>query len=168
MPASSPITSPQSSHPRWPAYAAATWALLFAAYSFYGALGGELGVDQLAADIRDQAEERDPGFVAELWVAGVLKLLAAVLAAILAVRLGRAPRRRVLVICSWLLAAGLLIYGAANMVQFGLMKAGAIDTPDSVGTYAVDWYLFLWEPIWLLGGAAFAAAAWAYQRYTPA
>jgi hypothetical protein len=56
----------------WWAWAAATWALAFAAYSLYGALGGELGVDQLANDIREQAEDRDPGFVAQLQVAGVL------------------------------------------------------------------------------------------------
>jgi hypothetical protein len=167
MPSSSPIASPQRSHARLPAYAAVAWSLLFAAYSFYGALGGELGVDQLAADIREDAEARESGFVAELWVAGALKLVAAALALALAFRLGQAPRNRVLLVAGWLLAAGLLVYGAANMVQFGLMKAGAIDTPDSVGTYAVDWYLFLWEPIWLLGGAAFAAAAWAYQRHTP-
>jgi Protein of unknown function (DUF3995) len=167
MEPSSPIVSQQRSEARWPAYAAALWALLFAAYSFYGAAGGDLGVDQLARDIREEAEERDPGFVAELWVAGVLKLAAAALAIALAVRLGRAPRSRALLIVAWLLAAGLLVYGAANLVQFGLMKAGAISTPESVGSYAVDWYLFLWEPIWLLGGIAFAAAAWVYRRHTP-
>jgi hypothetical protein len=157
----------QRSHATWPAYAAAVWAVLFAAYSIYGALGGELGVDQLARDIREDAEARDTGFVAELWVAGALKLVAAAIALALAFRLGHRPRSRVLLIAGWLLAAGLLIYGAANMVQFGLMKAGAISTPDSVGDYAVDWYLFLWEPIWLIGGIAFAAAAWSYQHHTP-
>ena len=157
----------QRSPATWPAYAAAVWAVLFAAYSIYGALGGELGVDQLARDIREDAEARESGFVAELWVAGALKLVAAALALALAFRLGQSPRSRVLLIAGWLLAAGLLIYGAANMVQFGLMKAGAISTPDSVGDYAVDWYLFLWEPIWLIGGIAFAAAAWSYQRHTP-
>jgi hypothetical protein len=158
---------PQRSHARWPGYAAATWALLFAAYSFYGALGGDLGVDQLAAEIREQAEEREPGFVAELWIAGALKVGAAGLGIALAIRLGQRPRNRPLLIAGGLLAAGLLTYGTANLVQFGLMKVGAITTPDSVGPYAVDWYLFLWEPIWLIGGGAFAAAAWAYRRNTP-
>jgi Protein of unknown function (DUF3995) len=158
---------PQRSRARWPAYAAATWALLFAAYSFYGALGGDLGVDQLAAEIREQAEEREPGFVAELWIAGALKVAAAGLGIALALRLGRRPRNRPLLIAGGLLAGGLLIYGTANLVQFGLMKVRAITTPDSVGAYAVDWYLFLWEPIWLVGGVAFAAAAWAYGRNTP-
>jgi ABC-type Fe3+ transport system permease subunit len=132
MPASSPIVSWQRSRARWPGYAAALWALAFAAYSFYGALGGDLGVDQLARDIREDAEVRDPGFVAELWVAGALKVVAASLAIALAIRLGYAPRNRALLIAGWLLAGGLLIYGAANIVQFGLMKVGAISTPDSV------------------------------------
>jgi Protein of unknown function (DUF3995) len=167
MRASSPIVPRQRSHARWPAYAAAIWAFAFAAYSFYGALGGDLGVDQLARDIREEAEKRDPGFVAQLWVAGVLKVAAAALAILLALRLGQTPRSRSLLIVASLLAAGLLIYGAANLIQFGLMKAGAISTPESVGSYAVDWYLFFWEPIWLIGGIAFAAAAWAYRRHAP-
>lgn len=150
--------------PRWPAYAAAAWALAFSGYSIYGALGGELGVDQLANDIRQQAEDRDLGFVAQLWAAGILKLLLAGLALALVRPWGRALPRRALLIATWLVAAGLLLYGAANMVQFGLMELDLTDTPSSVGAEAVDWYLFLWEPIWLLGGVLFGASAWTFGR----
>jgi hypothetical protein len=148
----------------WWAYAAAAWALAFAAYSFYGALGGELGVDQLANDIRQQAEDRDPGFVAELWVAGALKLAVAFLALALVRSWGKVVPDRAIRIATWVVAIGLLIYGAVNEVQFALMKLELIDTPDSVGAEAVNWYLFLWEPIWLLGGCLFAAAALSFGR----
>jgi hypothetical protein len=151
----------------WWAYAAATWALAFAAYSFYGALGGELGVDQLASDIREQAEDRDPGFVAQLWVAGALKLAIAILALALVRPWGRALPDRLPRIAACVVAIGLLLYGGVNEVQFGLMKLDLIDTPDSVGAYAVDWYVFLWEPTWLLGGCLFAAAAWSFGRANP-
>jgi hypothetical protein len=65
---------------------------------------------------------------------------------------------------AWAVAIGLLPYWGANMVRFGLMKLHLIDTPDSVGPDAADWYVFLWEPIWLLGGCLFAAAAWSFAR----
>jgi hypothetical protein len=151
----------------WWAYAAACWAFAFALYSLYGALGGDLGVDQLANDIREQAEERDPGFVAQLWAAAALKLIVGLLALALVQDWGRTIPSRPLRVATWLVAIGLIVYGAANLIRFGLMDLGVIDTPDSVGSYAVSWYVFLWEPIWLLGGVLFAAAAWRFGASSP-
>jgi hypothetical protein len=141
------------------AYAAAAWAFAFALYSLLGALGSDLGVDQLAADIREQAEDRDSGFVAQLWAAAVLKALVGVLALALVRDWGRRLPQRALRIAAWVVAIGLLLYGGTNLIRFALMDLGAIETPDSVGDYAVSWYVFLWEPIWLLGGVLFALAA---------
>jgi hypothetical protein len=148
----------------WWAYGAACWAFAFALYSLYGALGGDLGVDQLANEIREQAKERDSGFVAQLWAATALKVIAGLLALALVQDWGRAIPSPALRIAAWLVAIGLIVYGASNLIRFGLMDLGVIDTPDSVGSYAVSWYVFLWEPIWLLGGVLFAAAAWRFDR----
>jgi hypothetical protein len=53
----------------------------------------------------------------------------------------------------------LTLYGAANLVQHGLMEAGIVDTPDGLGSDAVTWHLALWDPWWLLGGILFLLAA---------
>ena len=44
------------------------------------------------------------------------------------------------------------------------MALGALDIPADVGRAAVAWYIFLWEPIWLLGGLLFLATARAAPR----
>jgi hypothetical protein len=44
------------------------------------------------------------------------------------------------------------------------MKTGAIDVPKSFGHDAVDWYLFLWEPVWILGGVLFLLSAYTSSR----
>ncbi len=55
-------------------------------------------------------------------------------------------------------------YGAFGLAEFGLMALGALDIPADVGRAAVAWYVFLWEPTWLLGGLLFLATARAAPR----
>jgi hypothetical protein len=62
----------------------------------------------------------------------------------------------------------LLVYALANFVQHGLMKAGAIDTPEALGSAAATWHLAFWDPFWLLGGVLFTLAARQYGRAVPA
>jgi len=138
--------------------AAAVWALAFAAASAYWALGGSAGTGTLARDLAAQADTREPGFVALLWVAAVAKALLALPALALRLRLGARTRRRV-VIAATVLGAGLVLYGAAGFADFALMAAGARPVPAGVGEPAVFWYLVLWEPVWMLGGALFLVAA---------
>ena len=59
---------------------------------------------------------------------------------------------------------GLALYGAVNLAVFALMALGAREVPASVGDDAVVWYLALWEPLWILGGAPFLAAARSTRR----
>jgi hypothetical protein len=64
----------------WAGYAAATWALLFAAMSFYWALGGRLGFETIGPGITGPALAGDPLIVAVVWISGALKVGASVVA----------------------------------------------------------------------------------------
>src|SRR5262245_61589865 len=67
-------------------------------------------------------------------------------------------------LAGWGASALFLVYGAANLVQDGLIVLGAIPVPVGLGAAAARWRLFLWDPWWLLGGVLFALAAWSYRR----
>jgi hypothetical protein len=146
------------------AYAAAAWALVFAAMSFFWALGGTLGLDTLGNEIEREARAREPDTIALVWVTGLLKVVGAVLALALVQPWGRRLPRRLLPVAAWAVGLGLLVYALANFVQHGLMKAGAIDTPEALGSSAATWHLVFWDPFWLLGGVLFTTAAWEYGR----
>jgi hypothetical protein len=145
----------------WAAYAACLWAFAFAALSFYWAAGGEVGIRTIARDVDEVALASEPLIVAGT---GVLKVLAGLLALALVQRWGAFIPRRLLLVATWGAAAVLLLYGGASLVQHGLMLADVVSTPEVLGERAVRWHFFLWDPVWLLGGALFAAAAWYYQR----
>jgi Protein of unknown function (DUF3995) len=146
------------------AYAAAAWALLFAAMSFFWALGGTLGLDTLGNEIEREARAREPDAIALVWVTGLLKVVGAGLALALVMPWGRRLPRRLLLPAAWAVGLLLLAYALANFVQHGLMKAEVIDTPEALGSSAATWHLVFWDPFWLLGGVLFTAAAWRYGR----
>ncbi len=89
---------------------------------------------------------------------GVVKVGLGVLAMVLANDSPRTPVRRVIVGLGWLAGALLTLYGALSTAEKALMGLGTIDTPASLEG-RVDWYLFLWDPLWLLGGILFLLAA---------
>jgi hypothetical protein len=150
---------------RFPAaYAAAVWAFLFSVVSFYWAAGGTIGLNTLAAGLRELARTHNPGLAALAWVTGGLKVLAGVLALSLARPWGRVVPRWLLLAGAWGAGVLLAIYGAANLVEFGLMEGGVIALPAFVGATALRWYLLLWEPWFLIGGILFLAAARSFSR----
>jgi hypothetical protein len=63
---------------------------------------------------------------------------------------------RLLVCCGW--GAAVLLVWHGLLVESGLV---AID--PALRTVS-RWYLYLWGPWFVLGGLAFAAAAWVYVR----
>jgi hypothetical protein len=145
--------------PDRPAYAACAWAFLFAAMSFYWALGGMVGVETLGVEIERQARERDPGLLATTWITGGLKAAAGLLALALVRPWGRALPRRLLVYLTWATGALFTLYGLANLVDHALIVTGAIAVPEGLGATAARWHLALWDPWWLLGGALFLLTA---------
>lgn len=145
-------------------YAAAAWAFLFAAASFYWAAGGTFGARTNSPAIVGQA---DTGwFVALLWFVGVLKAFAGLLALALARRWHPPLSRGLLLAGGWGAGLILALYGGANLAVRALMSAGVMQTPDSMRTAAARWHLLLWDPWFLGGGLLFCAAAWQFQRRT--
>jgi hypothetical protein len=134
---------------------------VFAAMSFYWAAGGMAGAETLGTKISELAHEREPGFVATLWITAVVKLLGGGFALALA-RPWR--HRRLLLVVAWAVAGFLLLYGLANFVQHGLMQAGVVDVPAGLGGKGVRWHLALWDPFWTAGGVLLALAAAQFAR----
>lgn len=149
---------------KWPGYAACAWALLFAVMSFYWAAGGTAGAETLGEAITGPALARDPGFVALLWVTGVLKALGGLVALALVQPWDHAAPRWVLLTAAWAGGALAALYGGASMIQHGLMVASVIPIPTGLGATAARWHLFFWDPWWLTGGLLFLVAGWYYFR----
>lgn len=148
----------------WAAYAACAWAVVFAAASFYWAAGGTAGSGTVAKMYTASAVAHDAGLAAQLWIAGVLKLLIGVLALALVQRWGRRFPRWMPLAAGWAAGVLLSLYGVADLIDHALMAIGAINTPASLGASAVRWHLLLWDPWWLLGGILFVVAVWGFGR----
>jgi hypothetical protein len=58
----------------------------------------------------------------------------------------------------------LVLYGVANWTQMLLVEMGVVDVPRSIGEAQVRWYLYLWEPLWIIGGVLMILTAEAYRR----
>lgn len=148
----------------WPALAAAGWAFIFAAMSFYWAAGGTLGSATIGEPIAGPALRREPSMVAALWITGGLKALAGIFALALVRPWGRRFSRRLLFGLAVGGSGSLLLYSIALLVQHGLMATGTIERAASLSASELRWHLFFWDPFWLLGGILFAAAAYEYGR----
>jgi Protein of unknown function (DUF3995) len=146
------------------AYAACAWAFVFAVPSLAWAAGVDLGTETIAEDV-NEAGIADPVLLA---VTGALKVLAGLVALALARPWGRRIPRRLLLVAAWGAAAVFLAYAVLNLVDHGLMEAGARAIPEELGADAVRWHLLLWDPWWLLGGILFAVAAWQFSRASAA
>jgi hypothetical protein len=143
---------------RWSAYAAAAWAFAFAAVSFYWALGGTVGLETLSRELEQDAREGGTTLLALALAPGLAKLALGALALAL-VNPGRAPlSRRALNVLAWLAGIGLSLYGAVLTAEKALMKLGVLEVSESFGDDRVDWYLYLWDPVWLIGGLLFLLA----------
>lgn len=156
--------APLDDRATWAAYAAATWALIFAALSFYWAAGGTAGVQTLGPAIDRLGASRDPGFIALVWATGILKAIGGVVALALVQSWGKVMPRWLLLAAAWGGGVLALLYGAASLLQHALMVAGVIATPAGLGAAAARWHLLLWDPWWLLGGILFLVAAWFNRR----
>lgn len=141
--------------------AAAVWALGHAAMTTYWALGGTAGLSLLSESIREQADARDPWFVALIWSVVAAKVVAAMLALTLLnperVRSGLAF---VLMTLAALGGVGMALYGFSGIVAGAAALLGIVDTE----TDATAAYVLLWSPLWLLGGLLFMATALRARR----
>jgi hypothetical protein len=133
------------------------WSVVFALPNFAWAAGNDTATTTIAADA-----DAALGWGADSWalaLTGAAKLAIGFVAVAAAFSEERWLRRLVLVI-----GAGLLLYGAANMVQHALFVAGVVEVPESLGERAARWHLYFWDPIWLLGGLLFLLTGWRTGR----
>ncbi len=115
----------------------------------------------LAKGLREEAQARDAGFVAVLWLTAALKVGAAALALALVRPWGRALPRRLLLMGGWVTAGLLTAYGSLGLASAALAELGVVESTDPA---TVRWYLFLWEPYWVAGGLLFLAATRRFSR----
>src|SRR5215470_12758381 len=147
------------------AYAACGWAFLFAALSFYWALGGTAGAETFSPAIVQLTRARVPWFIAVLWIAALLKVFSGFVALALIRPWGSRVPRWILLLLVWGAGTLLFVHGGLFFAVGVLALSGAISyrTPATV----LHWYTFLWGPWWLLGGILFLIAAWIYVRRSP-
>ncbi len=149
----------------WVAYGACGWAFLFAALSFYWALGGTAGADTVSPEIVQLARAHVPWFIAVLWITAILKVFSGFVALALIQPWGRMVPSWILLILAWGAGTLLFVHGGLFFAVGVLALSGAISvrTPETV----LRWDTFLWGPWWLIGGILFLLAAWIYVRRLP-
>lgn len=148
---------------RWPGRAAAVWGFVFAVPSFYWAMGGLAGASStVAPSLVHLVQERNPGFIAVLWVTGALKIVGGMLGlALVHRRVWGCGMNRLLQLMAWgagvlLVWHGALFVGQGLLVQADIIKLAPELVPIS------RWYTYLWGPWFVAGGVAFMFAARAH------
>lgn len=138
---------------KWPAYAACAWAVLFAALSFFWAAGGRTGLHPL------ETQETSNSF---LWVAvnlaaGIAKLVLGLIALAFVQRWGRKIPHKLLLVVTWIIGVGMVLYGGLGLISDVLHVTGVINDPQSWKWFFL--YLVLWDPWWVLGGVLYIVTA---------
>ena len=146
----------------WAGYAAFAWGLIFAAISFYWGAGGTLGVETVWGSATSGVAQ-SPALRAAVWVTGVLKVVAAILAIALVTDWGRRLPHRLLTAMGWTAFGVLALYGGVNVLAEALTVAGVI-RPTSVDWKPLLWHLYVWDMSFLLWGILFGLATWTYTR----
>lgn len=149
-------------------YAAAVWAFLFAAVNLYWGLGGTLGVNTLGDRIAEQALAGDP----ELLLVNAVSVVGKIFIGLLGLALVHLWERRLLGellrVAVWAVGILLAFYGVGCAVQHAMMAAGSIPITSSLGSLsAVQSHLFIWDPVWILGGILFLLTAWNFTTHKP-
>jgi hypothetical protein len=142
----------------WTAYAACSWAFLFAALSFFWAAGGRTGLQPLELE----AAPGDAMWIVINLVAGIIKISIGLIALALVQPWGRIIPRKLLRAGAWALGVGMFLYGGLGLVSDVLHLSGVIADPANGKWFF--WYLVLWDPWWMLGGVLYLTAAWLTRR----
>jgi hypothetical protein len=148
----------------WAAWVAVAWGVLFAVPSFAWASGHTFGATStVSPSLVQKAHDRVAWFLVVLWLSGFLKLFASGVGAALSrprgVRTGRFAA-----FCGGGAATLLAGHGLLFVIGGVLLEAGVVPL-HSNSIELVRWYLFLWGPYFVLGGAAFGLATLWYLRH---
>lgn len=155
-----------SETPSWAGYAACAWMVVFAAMSFYWALGGTIGLRTVSPDLQELVHT--PWFTTVFWLTGFLKLTGGLLALVLVRPWGRRIPRRLLLIAAWGVSAVLVLHGIDFVIQGALTESGLLGPAYPTAWTPAHWQTFVWGPWWVLGGFLFCVATWNYQHRSPA
>lgn len=131
-------------------YTGAAWTILFAAMSFYWAMGGMLGVRSLGGEIYEMSLNPEPSFVMVVWITGFVKLFGAVLLAMLLIEWKKSWMQKGLYYMTKVAGVFLFLYGLLNFITISLHAAGVLNF--ELDSYATFWRLVFWEPFWMIGG----------------
>jgi hypothetical protein len=148
----------------WAAYGAAVLAVVYAVVSFYWAAGGTAGIGTLGGRLEELGRQGDPGVRWLAGVAGVLKVLGAVVALALVRPWGRVVPRWLLSGAAWAGAVVLVGYGALNVVVGGLVLGGVVEAPGAADRGALWWHVLVWDLWFLVWGVLLGVAAWRFGR----
>jgi hypothetical protein len=135
----------------WVPYAAAAWALIFAALHFVWALGWYVGLDPEAARAAFAVRWK---LIYDL-VAGAICAIAVPVALALGMPWGRRVPRRVLGVLAWTGTGLLVLRSVAGLIQTGYLLAA--------GRYVFR-PMDLWELWFYLGAVLFSLATWRSGR----
>ena len=142
---------PPSSMGRWPGYAAAIWALLFAVLHVVWAAGWYIGLDHETAR---RAFDQTWKLVYDIVVAGMCGL-AVLVALALVGTWGRQVPRRLVRVLAWS-GTGLLVLRGGGGVMEGMFLA-------AVGKFVWE-PMMLWEIWFCVGAALFLHPTWRFGR----
>ncbi|MFK7691384.1 DUF3995 domain-containing protein [Paenibacillus sp. HJGM_3] len=143
----------------WFIYAGMMWTALFAFMSFYWAAGGMIGVESLGGSIYEMALTRPPGFIAFVWVTGIVKLAGVVLLfGLLRSSNARTKLRRPLSIVCLIAGIFMILYGVGNFITISLSAMNVLHF--DLTPYAFRWRLLFWEPYWICGGLLYVLAGY--------
>lgn len=142
------------------ARAAALLGVLYAAVSFYWALGGTALLDTVGGVFQKAGRNGSVGVDAVVWLTVALKLIAAGLGLAAVRRPARlgARRRRQVRATAWTAAAILTLYGGVLSITGWLVQAGVISAAAHADHRALRWHAFLWDPWFLAWGVLLAVA----------
>jgi hypothetical protein len=137
----------------WPAYAAASWAAIFAAVHFAWAAGWYVGLDTEGT----RTAFAVPWKYAFNLTAGAMCAMAVPLAlALVTPRRQGIPRR--LIVSAAMIGTGLLVLrAAAGTIQWFYWMATSQFSLEAIG---------IWQPWFMLGAALFTVATWRFVQET--
>ena len=131
--------------------------LLHAAFSLYWALGGRWLLETVGKGPEEMLNKTAIGATGALLLIALFKALAAVIPVLNAQ--GRMPWPRLWRGISWVGGIFLVLYGGVNtLVALGVLL-GVIPSPE-YDRAAMLGHAFLWDPLFLLWGAALVGHLW--------
>lgn len=129
------------------------WTVIFAAMSFYWAMGGMLGVQSLGGMIHEMSLNPEPSFIRMVWLTGFVKLAGAVLLMLLLVPWKTSAIVTILYYMTKIAGIFLFLYGLLNFITISMSALSILNM--ELGAYATFWRLVFWEPFWMIGGICY-------------